>query len=205
MLEQGYAAVTAFAAQRASGHLPQLLDESAVTLDQGRTLAGQARAHIAHLAPAHGIGLAGQGKRPAAGPANRPGGQVQVAQGVGLPGAMDALVQAHGPAAHPFRRLADPCGGLADVGFGEPGDGGDPLGRVVLEKVRQGFPAFGVTLDEIMVTVTIVLEQIEQTIEQRQVGARPDLQEQVGFVGGGTAPRVDDDQPGTGLEPVEQA
>ncbi|MNC66263.1 hypothetical protein D3C75_1166460 [compost metagenome] len=56
-----------------------------------------------------------------------------------------------------------------------------------------------------MVTVTIVLEQIEQTIEQRQVGARSDLQEQVGFVGGGTAPRVDDDQPGTGLEPVEQA
>ncbi|MNJ03482.1 hypothetical protein D3C73_1638090 [compost metagenome] len=53
--------------------------------------------------------------------------------------------------------------------------------------------------------MAIVFEQVQQAIEQRQVGARFDLQEQVGFVGGGAAPRVDDDQPGTGLEPVEQA
>ncbi|MCY1419789.1 hypothetical protein D9M71_353860 [compost metagenome] len=132
VFEQRHRAVTGFAAQAAGGDLPQLLDEGAIRRDQRRALPWQARAHVAHFAPAHGIGLAGQRERSAARPANGAGGQVQVAQGVALPGAMDALVQAHGPAAHPLRGLADPVGGLADIGFAQPGDSSDPLGCVVL-------------------------------------------------------------------------
>ena len=82
--------------------------------DEHRTLAGQARAHVAHLAAAHGVRLPGQRERAAAGPADRAGGQVQVAEGVGVPGAVRALVEAHRPAAHPVRRprrsIAPPCG-----------------------------------------------------------------------------------------------
>ena len=40
------------------------------------------------------------------------------------------------------------------------------------------------------------VQQVQQPVEQREVGARFDLQEQVGLVGGGGAPRVHDDQLG---------
>jgi len=60
LLEQRDRALTAFAAQAARLQAPLLLDEGAVRRHQRRTLARQAGAHIAHLAAAHGIGLAGQ-------------------------------------------------------------------------------------------------------------------------------------------------
>ena len=55
-----------------------LLDERAVLRDQHRTLAGQPRAHVAHLPAAHRVRLAGQRERAAARAADRAGGQVQV-------------------------------------------------------------------------------------------------------------------------------
>ena len=45
-------------------------------------------------------------------------------------------------------------------------------------------------------------QQVQQAVEQGEVGARRDLQEQVGLVGGGGAARVDDDQLGARLDPL---
>ena len=109
------------------GQPPLLLDERAVVGREHRALPGQTRPHVTHFAAAHRVGLAGQRHRPAAGPADRTGGQVQVADGVGVPGAVRALVEPHRPAAHPVPRVGDHRGGGADVGLGQPGDLGDPV------------------------------------------------------------------------------
>ena len=74
--------------------------------------------------------------------------------------------------------------------------------RVVGEERRHRLPALGVLGDELGVGVPVLDQQVQQAVEQGEVGARPDLQEQVGLVGGGGAPRVDDDQLGAGLDPV---
>ena len=52
------------------------------------------------------------------------------------------------------------------------------------------------------VDVAVLDQQVQQAVQQRQIGAGLDLQEQVGLVGGGGAARVDHDQLGAGLEPV---
>ena len=52
------------------------------------------------------------------------------------------------------------------------------------------------------VDVAVFDQQVQQPVQQGQVGAGLDLQEQVGPLGGGGAARVDDDQLGAGLEPV---
>ena len=145
-------------------------------------LAGQTRPHVTHFAAAHGVGLTGQRHRTAAGPADRAGGEVQVADGVGVPGAVGALVEPHRPAAHPVPRLGDhPCGG-ADVGLGQAGDVGDPLRRIVGEEVGHRVPALGVLGDEIGVDVTAFDEQVQDPVQQRQVGAGLDRQVQVGLL-----------------------
>ena len=184
------------------GQAPLLLDEVAVVRRDHRTLTGQSRPHVTHFAATHRVGLAGQRHRAAARPADRAGGQVQVADRVGVPGAVGALVEPHRPAAHPLARLGDhPCGG-ADVGFGDAGDLGDPLGWIVGEERGHVVPALGVLGDEIGVDVAVFDEQVQEPVQQRQVGAGLDLQEQVGPLRGGGAARVDDDQLGAGLHPV---
>ncbi|MNZ41070.1 hypothetical protein D3C78_586100 [compost metagenome] len=205
LLEQRYRALAAFCTQAAGCQAPLRFDKAAVGVDQRRTLARQSRPHVAHLTATHGIGLAGQRERPTAGAADGAGGQVQVAQRIGMPGAVHALVQAHGPAAHPFTRAADQRGSLADVIFCKAGDGRDALRRVVLEEGRQCLPALGVAGNEGAVCLAIAVQQVQQAVEQGQVAAGAHLQEQVGLVGGGGAPRVDNDQFRSSLYPVEQA
>ncbi|CUI77137.1 Uncharacterised protein [Achromobacter xylosoxidans] len=191
--------------QRAGRHAPARLDKGAVGGRQHAALARQAGTHVAHLAPAHGVGLAGQRERAAAGPADAAGGQVQVAQRVGVPGAVGALVQPHGPAAHPFGRRADPVDGLAQLRGGDAGQRLDPLGRVVAQEVRHRLPAVGVGGDEGRVGLAGLVQQVQQAVEQRQVGARPDRQVQVRLLGGGGAARVDHDQARAGLDPFHHA
>ncbi len=130
---------------------------------------------------------------------------MQVAQRVGVPRAVDALVQPHGPATHPVGRATDPLRRLTDRLFVEAGDLGDSGWRVIGQKSRHVLPAFGVRGDERRVGRAVGVQQVQQTVEQRQVGARLDLQEQVGLVGSGVAPWVDDDQSGASLEAIEQA
>ncbi len=194
LLEHRHGAAAGLAWQAVVGDLPQVLDKGAVGLDQHRTLPWQAGAHVAHFAPAHGVGLPGQGKRSAARAADGTRGQVQVAQGIGVPGAVGALVEAHGPATHPLGSLADPVGGLADIGFGKAGYGCDPVWRVILQKRGHRLPALGEGRDKGRVGVAVLDQQVQQAIEQGEVGAGRYRQEQVGLVRRGTASGVDHDQ-----------
>ena len=98
----------------------------------------------------------------------------------------------HSPAS-PIIRAASP-----DVVLRDAGDLGDRGGRVVVEEGGHGLPALGVLRDEVGVGVPVLDQQVQQPVEQREVGTRLDLQEQVGLGGGGGAPRVDDDQLGAG-------
>ncbi len=131
---------------------------------------------------------------------------MQIDQGVGVPGAVRGLVQAHGPAAHPLAGLADPLRCPADVALGESGDLGDPVGRIVREEGGHLLPAVGEVGDELLVGVPVRDQQMQQTVEQGEVGAGLDLQEEVGLVRGGVAAGVDDYQLGAGrLHPVHHA
>ena len=204
VLEQGDGALAQARVQGAFRNPPGAFDEGAVGGGQQAALAGQAGPHVAHLAPAHGIGLAGQGEGTAAGAADLAGGQVQVAQGVGAPGAVGTLVQAHGPETGPFPGLADPARRGADVRLGQTCSGGHPCGIVVGEKGRHGCPALGMGGDEGVVQIALGVQQVQQAVEQQQIGARTQLQEEIGLLGGGGAPGIDDDQPGAALDPVQQ-
>ncbi|MNM96532.1 hypothetical protein D3C81_1090120 [compost metagenome] len=155
VVEQRDGAAAGLAAQGSARDAPDVLDEVAVFLDERAALSRQARAHVAHLPATHGVRLAGKGERPAAGAADFPGGQVQVADGVGVPGAVGALVEAHGPAAHPFASLADPLRGLADGGFFEASERRDVLGGVFGEEGRHLLPAFGEFGDERFIAMAI--------------------------------------------------
>lgn len=56
--------------------------------------------------------------------------------------------------------------------------------------------------DEIRVDIAGFHQQMQQTVEQREIGAGPQLKVQVGLLRGGGAPRVDNDQLGAGPQPV---
>ncbi|MDT4827796.1 hypothetical protein FQZ97_611550 [compost metagenome] len=118
---------------------------------------------------------------------------------------MGALVEAHGPAAHPFAGFADPLRRLADGGLVQPGEQGDMLRGVVGEESRHLFPAIGEFGDEGFVAVAVLPQQVQQAVEQGEVGAGADRQVQVGLVRRGGAPGIDDDQAGAGLDPVQHA
>ncbi|MCY1408899.1 hypothetical protein D9M71_242310 [compost metagenome] len=156
VVEQRDGAAASLAAQGAARDAPDIFDEVAVFLDQRAALSRQARAHVAHLPATHGVRLAGKGERAAAGAADFSGGEVQVADGVGVPGAVGALVEAHGPAAHPFAGFADPLRGLADRRFVEAGEQGDMLRRVFGEEGRHLLPAFGAFGDEGLVAMAVL-------------------------------------------------
>ncbi len=76
---------------------------------------------------------------------------------------------------------------------------------IVFKEVRQSLPTLGEAGDELGIGMAVFHQQVQQAVEQGQVAARLDLQEQVGLVGSGIAPWIDHDQPGAGLEPVHQA
>ena len=58
--EQLYGARAGLGTDRSPGQSPQLLGEPPVLRYQGRPLAGESGTHVAHLAAAHRVGLAGQ-------------------------------------------------------------------------------------------------------------------------------------------------
>ena len=73
-----------------------------------RPLARQAVTEIADVAAAHGVGLACQRERPAAGATDlAPVARCRLHDRIGVPGAEDALVQPHRPERHPLARRAD--------------------------------------------------------------------------------------------------
>ena len=69
-------------------------------------------------------------------------------------------------------------------------------------KLGHHLPAFGEFGDELVVGVPIFDDQVQQPVEQCEIGAWCDLQEQVGLVCGRGAARVDDDQLGARLDAI---
>ena len=94
------------------------------------------------------------------------------------------------------RRARVPAGGLGDVGGGDPGD---RLGAVEGE-LGEGRPpvleALGARGDEVEIRQALVEDDAGHRVEQRDVGARARLDEEIGLVAQLHALGVDDDDPG---------
>ncbi|MNF67631.1 hypothetical protein D3C84_494510 [compost metagenome] len=130
---------------------------------------------------------------------------MQVAQGIGVPGAVGALIESHGPATHPLGGLADPFCSLTNVHLGNAGEFRDLVRWIILEKLGHGLPAFGERGDEVRVGVAVFYQQVQQAIEQCQIGTWFDLQKQAGLVRRGATARIDHDQLRPGLDPIHHA
>ena len=158
-------------------------------------LAGQAVAEVADLAPAHRIRLAGEREGAAAGPADFSGGEVEVADGVRVPGAVRALAEAHGPEAHHLPRFAHPSGARC----GCPPPAGRSPGRrapaCILSGTRPSPPSPPYRRAMNSASMWPVLdEEMEQTIQQGEVGAGPDHEVQIGLRRRRRRARIDHDE-----------
>ena len=184
---------------------PDILGQVTLSLDQYTALPWQTRTQVAHLAPAHRIGLPGQGKRPAPGLADRPGGQMQIANRIGIPGAVRALVEPHGPATHPRPGLADHPRRLLDVRCRDAGNRTDPLRCVFGQKIRHHLPTLGEAGNELWIGMAIDMQQMQKPVEQGEIAPWLDLHEQMRLVRRRRLPGIDNNQPGAGLDPIQQA
>ena len=122
-----------------------------------------------------------------------------------MPGAVDRLVESHCPATHPVRGFADPRCGRADVGLGDAGGLADECWRVLGDELLGRGETLGVALDEVVIDVVGLDQQVQQTVQQGEVGAGFDLQVEVGLGRGGGASWIDDDQLRACLDPFHHA
>ena len=173
------------------GHFGAVLRVGQVAV--GAELVGQR----AHLAPAHGVGLAGERERPRAGFADLAAGQVQVDEGGVVVGAAYRLVQAlaiqaeRGAAAgRACVHARKPACGLQQLGRGNAAVLLHHGGRGVLHLGGQGVPALGVRGDEGLVHPALLQHAAQHAVVQPHVRARLQRQVQVGQLGGVGAARV---------------
>ena len=152
----------------------------------------------AHLAPAHGIGLAGQREGASAGPADLAGGQVQVDQrgvlGRAAAGLVEALaIQAERGLAR--RAAAIQAGkqacGLEQSIFADATGLRHHIGGAVAHSRLQFLKAAGVRGKPGRIYPALPQHQMQHAVEQHHVGAGLDGQMQVGHVGGVGAPGID--------------
>ena len=104
---------------------PELRHLRAVVRIRQIQMAGQRIGQTPHLAPAHGVRLAGERQRPHAGPADAAGGQVAVDDGVDLVGAGRGLVDALRVDGDRLVGGREPVEQRLHVGRIEPARGGD--------------------------------------------------------------------------------
>ena len=162
-------------------------------------------AHVADFESTHRVRLTGQRKRSAAGTTDFSRGEMQVANRVRVPGAVRALVQTHGPERGDFRRFANPFCGGANVPLAQAGDFRDARQRIIRQHRAQFIPALGVLRDEMFVNLAIIQKQAQQAVQQREVGARVDVQIQIRLLRRRRAARIHDNYFCALLLAVEQA
>ena len=126
--------------------------EAADAVDVGRReihMRGKLIGEAADLAPAHGIGLAGERERPHARPADAAGGEMAVDDGVDLVGALRRLVHALREAGDRFRRCAEQMEETRDVALVEAGRGrgGGQVGRDLARARKRLHQTGGVGID----------------------------------------------------------
>ena len=183
---------------------PRRLPEAGDTVD---VLAGKAHmrrelvGEPADLAPAHGIGLAGQRERPLPAAADAAGREMAVDDGVDLVGALRRLIHALREAGDGIGRGLEELEEARDVGLRQAGEpcGRGEVGRD-LARARQGIlEAGGVGVDIRVVEHAPVGEMHQQAAEQRGVHPGRDGKKEVGILRGGGAARIDHDDLGAAL------
>ena len=176
------------------GDAPQTCDFRAMLGVGHVAVRGKQVGQAADFAPAHGVGLAGQRKRAAAGFADLAGGEVQVDDGGIVIGAVAGLVEALAVKRERSRRPAEPARGGDDVVRLHTADVGGHGRRVVAHQSLQRIEALGVGADVVGVRQVFPEQHVEHGVVERNVGAGQDGQVQVGGLGGVGAARVDDDE-----------
>ncbi|MNW62704.1 hypothetical protein D3C74_408510 [compost metagenome] len=127
---------------------------------------------------------------------------MQIADGIRVPGTVNALVKTHGPAGHPLRSHANPLGRLADIGFRNAGNSGYFIRRIVLQEFLHALKTGGEPGDKVRVRMAVLNKQMQQSVQQGKIRSGPDLHEQICFLRRCGPPGVNDNQPGPGLHPV---
>ena len=156
---------------------------------------GELIGQAADLAPAHGVGLAGDRERPHARPADAAGREMAIDDRVDLVGAAGRLVDA-------LRKDRDDA-----LGRGEPVDRScasvvrrdvavacgrsRASPRIARAPASASSKPVGVRGDVAPIERAVLGEIREQTVEQRDVAARRDRQMQIGMLGGRGAARID--------------
>ena len=190
-------------ARRDPRRVPEAADAVDV-LGHERHVGGELVGEAADLAAAHGVGLAGEGERALAAPADAPGRQMAVDDGVDLVGALRRLV-------HPLREAGDRIGDGAeqleearDIGLRQARGlrGGREVGRDRAGARQRVLETCGMCVDIAIVERVRVGEMHQQPAEQRGVHAGRDAEKQVGVLGGGGAARIDHHDLGAALAPV---
>ena len=191
---------------RDAGHAPERGDLGAVLWVGQVAVRAELVGQRPYLAPAHGVGLAGERQRPRARPADLTAGQVQVDEGGVVVRAVGGLVQAlavqaeRGQAgARAFLHSGKPARGLQQVGRGNAAMPLDGLGRGLGHERGQAHPALGARGDEILVEPALLDHAAQHAVVEPHVRAGPEREVQVGYLGAVRAARVADDDPERGV------
>ena len=152
----------------------------------------------ADLAPAHGVGLAGEGERPLPHPADPAGDEVAIDDRVALVGALHRLVHAHGEGGDDPARPGEQVVEGGDVGLRQPRRDGNrrEVGGDLPGAVEGGVEARRVLVHEGAVAEAVIGEMDEEAGEQGDIASRLQPEEQVGSFRGLGAAGVDDDELG---------
>ena len=159
----------------------------------GIAMARQQIGQTAGFPPAHGVWLTGQGERSCSRPANLTGGQVKVDQRAVFRAAGGGLVQAHAPQRQEARRSADPLRALLQLLDADAAQLRNHLRGVVADQRFKFAEAFGVHLDEIAIDPVFPQQQVQNPMEQGDIGTRKNRQMQVSQIAGVSTTRVNDD------------
>jgi hypothetical protein len=123
-------------------------------------MAGQLIGHPAHLAPAHGVRLSGDGERPHARFADTSRQQVTVDDGVNFVGSIRRLVDALRIHRHRSAGGVKPAEKIGQVGNGELGLACNPLYVEHCRGAQQGLYTMGVRIDEGRVASAAFLKRV---------------------------------------------
>ena len=147
-----------------------------------------------HFAPAHGIGLSGERKRPHARSTDAAGVQMAINNAVDLVGAAAGLIDAlgeHRERALGLGELLIKCTHLClrEAAFLRHLPDG---GRAAARRHQGRLQSLGTALDKLAVGISMLFEVNQQAVEQDAIGPRARGQMPVRDIAGGGTSRVDD-------------
>ena len=187
------------------GHVPQGGEGLAILPALELAIAGQA-GRESGFARAHRVALSRNRKRRGAGPADVARDEREVVDGVDRLGSLRAVIHAHRPTDEPRPRPGvEPRGAVDRLGR-EPGDVSHAIERVLADRLPHRLEAGGVLLDVAAVDQVVLDHDVDQSVDEREIGTWPDGQVQVGHHRGLGDARIDHDERGVpvGLEAMAE-